>query len=206
MAGWESRLEATWAAYERGSLRDFDNTHQMANKMQSASRATSSSASGASRSGGSGAIRRGGHDIKIELHGVESTIEHLKIVGDKELPKELTRLLRENAKPVLAAARAAAPVRTGNLRSKTKLNVAAAKGRVSIVARTHSSRKLDYAAPIHWGWDARGIEPNPYVWDTWQAMKDDVLRNVDRDLTRWAEKASARLNRNVRAGTRQVLN
>lgn len=57
-----------------------------------------------------------------------------------------------------AAARLAArlaPVLTGRLRASISSNAAGPAGRVHV--------GVVYAAPIHYGWPARGISPQPYA-------------------------------------------
>jgi hypothetical protein len=52
---------------------------------------------------------------------------------------------------MLAAAQARTPVRTGKLRAS------------GIVLEGAIQFTVPYAAPIHWGWRARGISPQPFL-------------------------------------------
>jgi hypothetical protein len=79
---------------------------------------------------------------------------------------------------ILSAARARVPVDTGALR---------ASGRVQGMTVTYVA---PYAAPIHWGWRARNIEPNPFLVkgtasaaDLWlDAFSDAIQTELDRKV------------------------
>lgn len=153
---------------------------------------------------------QGGAIARVRLDGVESTIEHLRIIGEKDVANEVRKFIRANLKPVLAAARADAPVRSGLLRRRTAI-IATLK-RSGIRARTDQDSSKDYAGPIHWGWPgpdrnarARNIPRNAFIWDNWQRGQRQFVRDVDRDLRAWARRAERRLNRTVRVGTSQVV-
>lgn len=141
--------------------------------------------------------------ITIEVDGVESTLEHLRILGERDLVKEWPRVVRAALKPILPKVRSAAPMRSGHLAKSTKLSVT--QRRSQIVARTSSDREQDYAAPIHWGWARRDIAAQPYILDTFKREATQIQRDLERGLADWAARASARLNRNVRTSTRVLV-
>lgn len=70
------------------------------------------------------------------------------------------------AATVAAAAGVRAPRRSGALASSVRGNRAVGK---AVVMAGRGS--VAYAGPIHWGWAARGIEPNPFVIDAAEATE-----------------------------------
>jgi len=83
---------------------------------------------------------------------------------------------------VAAAAAARAPRRSGRLAATLRGNRAV--GRATVLA---GGASVPYAAPIHWGWAARGIEAQPFVSEAAQATEaawvaaylTDIERVVD---------------------------
>lgn len=79
---------------------------------------------------------------------------------------------------ILRAARARAPVKSGQLR---------ASGRSEGM---HVAFTAPYSAPIHWGWKARNIQPNQYLYkgaegtaEAWlQAFTDALQEDLDRNV------------------------
>lgn len=71
---------------------------------------------------------------------------------------------------VAAAAAARAPRRSGKLAASVRNSRAAAGAHVIA-----GSAAVPYAGPIHWGWPARHIEPNPFAADAAQATESQWL-------------------------------
>jgi hypothetical protein len=110
----------------------------------------------------------------------------VKVTGADDIAAGLERVLREapHMKPrevgriVLQAARNRAPVVTGKLRASGKAD--------GMSVTFHAP----YSAPIHWGWKARNIEPNPFLVkgtessvDAWlQAFADALQVELDRKV------------------------
>jgi hypothetical protein len=81
---------------------------------------------------------------------------------------------------VISAARPHIPIRSGALAGSVRAASAAAK----VTIRAGSAR-LPYAGPIHWGWPAHHIRPNPFLSDaatrtedTWVGYYFDELQAV----------------------------
>jgi len=104
----------------------------------------------------------------------------VQVTGAKELRKamqrmgadvsDLTKINREAARTVLEAARGLVPVQTGRLRKSMKAGATRTRGTVSA-----GDRLVEYAGPIHFGWPARNIEPQPFIYDALDARKDEVV-------------------------------
>lgn len=110
----------------------------------------------------------------------------VRVVGADNIANGLEDVLRAvprlDAKAVgdiiLRAARARTPVRSGQLRASSR-----SQGMDVVYA-------APYAAPIHWGWKARNIEPNRFLYqgaeastDAWlQAFTDALQEDLDRKV------------------------
>lgn len=73
------------------------------------------------------------------------------------------------AEPVLGEARSLVPVVTGTLRDTLRLDRRAAGA--SIIA---GRNRIPYAGVIHFGWPARNIEPQPFLYDALDARQTEV--------------------------------
>lgn len=73
------------------------------------------------------------------------------------------------AAPVLSEAQHLVPVEDGGLFGSLRTNRRAAG--VDILA---GSARIPYAGPIHFGWPARNIEPQPFLYDALDARADEV--------------------------------
>lgn len=114
---------------------------------------------------------------------------HVQVEGLRQLRAQLRRagadlgdLKRANAAAaqlVVDAAAPFAPTRTGRLRASPRASKAA--GRARVLA---GGAAVPYAGPIHWGWPARGIAPQPWISDAAQRTEplwlDVYLRDIDR--------------------------
>lgn len=105
--------------------------------------------------------------MEVRVVGVDNITNGLAQVL-KEVPKMRPR---EVGAVILQAARNRAPVVTGKLR---------ASGMASGMEVTFTA---PYSAPIHWGWKARNIEPNPFLVkgtessvDAWSQAFADALQ------------------------------
>jgi len=97
--------------------------------------------------------------VRVEVDGLRKLRRDLRALGD-----DLGDLKDANASTaqVVAteAARRAPTGRTGRLAGSGRGNRAAGRATVSF-----GGAKVPYAGPIHYGWPARGIEPQPFVTD-----------------------------------------
>lgn len=92
----------------------------------------------------------------IRVEGMRTLRATLRKAGD-----DLSDLKEAHAAAagiVVPAARASAPRRTGRLAG----NVRGSGTKTGAVIRAGGAR-VPYAAPIHWGWEKRGIAPNPFI-------------------------------------------
>jgi len=112
--------------------------------------------------------------------GAEGGRASIEVEGAKEVRRALKRMdgnladlrevHREAAQDVASEAKTLVPVQTGRLRDTIRTsarNVSAA-----VVA---GKGLVPYAGPIHFGWHARNIEPQPFLYDAIDRRRDEVL-------------------------------
>lgn len=103
----------------------------------------------------------------------------LKIEGLREVNKALRDLSEDTknamkethlaaANMVLPAAIQLAPFRTGRLSASLVATATRTGGRIT-------SRGAPYAGPIHFGWPARRIKPQPFVYEALDPRRDEVV-------------------------------
>ena len=108
----------------------------------------------------------------------------VRVTGAKELRKalknmgndlsDLTALHRDLAEMVAQSARSKVPVRSGAL--SASIRGKGTKTRASVQA---GSRMVPYAGPIHFGWPARNISPQPFLYDALDARKREVVSRYE---------------------------
>ena len=95
-------------------------------------------------------------DAGVKIQGAKQLRASLKRAGvDMEDMKDANAAV---GALVAEAAAAQAPRRTGKLAASVRGNRAA--GRAQVLA---GRATIPYAGPIHWGWAAHNIDPNPFM-------------------------------------------
>lgn len=109
----------------------------------------------------------------------------------RKLPPEYKReqkdIHKKTAVPVASNAEARAPRRSGRLAASIRPQGTQREGRVAA-----GRASVPYAGPIHWGWKARNIEPQPFLTDALEAEQNTILDiylvETDRLIDRvWAQ-------------------
>lgn len=90
---------------------------------------------------------RGGRELRRTLRNAGNDLTDLKDVHKKAADVAATR------------SRARAPRRSGRLEATIRSSGTKTAG----IIRIGNNTKVRYAAPIHWGWKARGIPANPFA-------------------------------------------
>jgi hypothetical protein len=96
---------------------------------------------------------------KVEIEGLRQLNKTLKDFS-KATREELKEVHREAGQIVVDGALRIVPFRTGRLAASLKSNPTMKQGRVRI-----GDSSVPYAGAIHFGWAARNIQPNPFVYD-----------------------------------------
>lgn len=116
----------------------------------------------------------------VQVEGLREFIRALEQAG-VELD-DLKDIFGEIASESAAVAAPAVPRRTGALASTTRGNRAKNKAVVTI-----GKARTPYAAPIVWGWPARGIKASPVVPRTNQYMETRAPELLETGLERLME-------------------
>lgn len=104
-------------------------------------------------------------DAGVRVEGARELRKSLKAAGVEMA--DLKAVNANVAAMVASAASAAAPRKSGRLAASVRGNKAVATARISA-----GTAGVPYAGPIHWGWPARNIEPQPFIADTALALQD----------------------------------
>jgi hypothetical protein len=118
--------------------------------------------------------------MRIEVDGLKELRKNLRSV-DRQLPKGLTKIHKEIAKPVAVKGKGRVNSRTGRLAATVKPS---GTQRISQVA---AGQGLAYGAVNHWGGYPGSYPGNRFLTDTMREMAPETLRNYDRELTAWLE-------------------
>lgn len=105
----------------------------------------------------------------IEVEGGPQLRRAFRKLGDRA--EDLTALHGDIGEMVADTAETLVPVMSGTLRdsirsSKRKTGATVLAGR----------RSVPYAGPIHFGWRARNIEPQPFLYDALDSRRQDVAK------------------------------
>jgi hypothetical protein len=101
----------------------------------------------------------------LQVTGAKAMRAALKAAGDDL--SDLKDTYGSVAAMVAAEASSRAPRRSGRLAGSIKPNRAAGKAVVNL-----GGAKIPYTGPIHWGWPARNIAPNPFASEAAVATED----------------------------------
>lgn len=117
---------------------------------------------------------------EIRITGLRKLSAELKKLS-KDLPKELKSVSKDAAEIVAVEARTIVPVRTGALRGAIKSAAVVDGGRVRVGG-------LPYAKPIHFGWRAHNIVPNPFIYDALDNRRGEVIAKFEKDTAALIER------------------
>jgi hypothetical protein len=106
--------------------------------------------------------------VAVEVVGLSKVLRQIKQI-DPDLVAELKAANRDIADDVVTTARTLSPKETGTLAGSLRPG---ATNRTGLVRA--GSRKVPWAGPIHFGWRARNIKPNPFLYDAFDERRDDV--------------------------------
>lgn len=115
-----------------------------------------------------------GTPARVEVHG---DLEMRRALKRMEGRLDRLREVHEDAGSVVESeARQLVPVRSGRLRNTIRMSIRLASrtsGGSKIIAGRGSL--VPYAGPIHFGWRARNIEPQPFLYDALDRRRGEVF-------------------------------
>lgn len=106
----------------------------------------------------------------IQVEGAKELARALKKAGDESLQEALKAAHRASADEVADVARPLIPSVSGTLASSMRTASTIRSGRVAI-----GRKSVPYAGPIHFGWPARNIAPQPFLYDALDRRGEHVL-------------------------------
>ena len=111
----------------------------------------------------------------------------MKEAGD-DMVAELKAGNKALGEIVAARARQLVPVRSGALQKTIKATKSAGGAKVNAGTPGLTS-KVPYAGPIHYGWEARDIEAQPFLSDALDDVRDEVVDAYDKMIADLLKKA-----------------
>jgi len=123
--------------------------------------------------------------LPVRIEGVQELRKKIRGITD-DLDRDgakgaLKDLNLDAAKVVEGKATAIIPRRTGKLASTLR---AAGTQRQARVRAGYRRQGFNYAGPIHFGWYAQGIRPQPFLYDALDARRNQVLEVYDAGIDR----------------------
>ena len=119
---------------------------------------------------------------RIQVTGAKELRRALKGMTDDL--KDLREIHLAAAKIVEEVAREKVPVRSGRLKRTIRAGATRTKGTV----QAGRNGSVPYAGPIHFGWPARNIEAQPFIFDALDARKDQVVRQYEERVGQLVER------------------
>ena len=111
--------------------------------------------------------------VKTEILGLREVQRDLNKLGD-DTKNEMKDTHKAAAEVVVMGAVRLVPYRTGALAASIRALATKSSGRVRA-----GSASVPYAGPIHFGWPARAIKPNPFIYDALDDRRDDIRELYD---------------------------
>lgn len=118
----------------------------------------------------------------VQIEGLRDLTRALDRLGD-DAKNDLKKVHAGAAEDVERSARQGVPVRSGTLQRSLRSSGTKTRG----VVRAGRAR-VPYAGPIHFGWRARNISPQPFLYDALDDRRDAVVRRYESEINRLIRK------------------
>lgn len=105
---------------------------------------------------------------KLEIDGLRETLRDLKKLSD-DARDDMKETHRIAGQIVVDGAKRYVPVRSGVLAASMRSAPTTRQGRVRV-----GNSQAPYAGPIHFGWPARRIKPQPFIYDALDSRRSEV--------------------------------
>jgi len=127
-------------------------------------------------SAGTFGFRLEGREGKEEIEGLREVQKALNKFSDATR-KEMKSTHLKAAEIVVGASKRFVPIKTGALAQSIRPAAVMSGGRVKV-----GSASVPYAGPIHFGWPARRIKPQPFVYDALDTRRGEVSRLYEKRM------------------------
>jgi len=122
-------------------------------------------------------------ETTIKVEGLRELLTALRKI-DPDLKLEIKQANRRAATVVYNAAVPMVPVRTGRLRASVRVLASQRRGQVAA-----GKKSVPYAGPIHFGWRAHNIAPNPFLYKALDKRRNEVIRSYEQSVDKVVRKA-----------------
>ena len=110
----------------------------------------------------------------VDVEGGRQLRRKFKEAGDDMA--DLKKLHERLADDVAGTAKTKVPVRTGRLRDSIRGSGTKTAARVRVGnTRLSGPSAVPYAKPIHFGWTARNIKPQPFIYEALDERRQEVI-------------------------------
>ena len=116
------------------------------------------------------------------IEGLREVLRDLRALGD-DTKTELKATHLAAAEVVVMGAKRIVPYRTGRLARSIRALATNTAGRVRA-----GSASVPYAGPIHFGWPARKIAPQPFIYDALDPRREDIKRLYEQRIDELIDK------------------
>lgn len=120
----------------------------------------------------------------IRVEGLKQLQSDIRRTQDAELKKQLRTANKQAAQIVADEAQNLVPRRSGKLAATIK----AKGGQRDAVVRAGTGSRVPYAGPIHFGWTARNIRPQPFMYEAQDKRRGEVIRFYEKAMEDLAKK------------------
>jgi HK97 gp10 family phage protein len=115
----------------------------------------------------------------IKVDGLRELQRQLRTLDNKAMKAELRKVNKDAATIVADEARNLVPVRSGRLRA----SIGARAGQTSASVKAGTGSRVPYAGPIHFGWPARNIRPQPFLYEALGKKWKEVYNAYDKNVS-----------------------
>ena len=117
--------------------------------------------------------------VGIKVEGLKGLQRQLSQAADKDMQKRIRKANKDAASIVSDEAKNIVPVRTGALRK----SIGARGTNKAATVKAGTAARVPYAGPVHFGWRARGIEPQPFLYEALGDKWREVYTQYDEQLS-----------------------
>ena len=127
--------------------------------------------------------------VKVRVDNLREVQRAIRRAADDDLKRELRAANKAAAEIVADKAKVLVPERSGRLKG----SIAAQAGQRDAKVKAGTASRVPYAGPIHFGWPARGIRPQPFLYEA----LDDRIRQVREAYAKALREVVQKVNRST---------